>query len=71
VDGTIYFDREKDEAMHKEVAAEKTRLTQKMLGEKKAGGQTRAATPSYQVLLTCGDHDHEDEMVTIYETQKD
>ncbi|MEY3819191.1 MAG: hypothetical protein RLZZ425_652, partial [Bacteroidota bacterium] len=22
-------------------------------------------------LLTCGDHDHEDEMVTIYETQKD
>ncbi|MEY3508192.1 MAG: hypothetical protein RIR44_1424 [Bacteroidota bacterium] len=71
VDGTIYFDREKDAAMHKEVAAEKTRLTQKMLGEKRAGGPTRAATPSYQVLLTCGDHDHEDEMVTIYETQKD
>ena len=71
VDGTIYFDREKDAAMHKEVAAERTRLTQKMLGEKRAGGPTRAATPSYQVLLTCGDHDHEDEMVTIYETQKD
>ena len=71
VDGIIYFDREKDAAMHKEVAAEKTRLTQKMLGEKKGGGATRPAMPSYQVLLTCGDHDHEDEMVTIYETQKD
>jgi imidazolonepropionase-like amidohydrolase len=70
VDGTIYFDREKDATMHKEVAAERTRLTQKMLGEKRAGGPTRAAMPSYQVLLTCGDHDHEDEMVTIYETQK-
>jgi adenine deaminase len=71
VDGTIYFDREKDATMHKEVASERTRLTLKMLGEKKAGGPTRPATPSYQVLLTCGDHDHEDEMVTIYETQKD
>jgi len=71
VDGTIYFDREKDATMHKEVAAERTRLTQKMLGEKKAGGATRPATPSYQVLLNCGDHEHEDEMVTIYETQKD
>lgn len=71
VDGTIYFDREKDAAMHKDVAAERTRLTQKMLAEKKAGGATRPATPSYQVLLNCGDHEHEDEMVTIYETQKD
>ena len=71
VDGIIYFDREKDAVMHKEVAAEKTRLTQKMLSEKKGGGATRPAIPSYQVLLTCGDHDHEDEMVTIYETQKD
>ena len=71
VDGTIYFDREKDAAMHKEVAAERTRLTQKMLGEKKAGGLTRPATSSYQVLLNCGDHEHADEMVTIYETQKD
>ena len=71
VDGTIYFDREKDAAMHKEVATERTRLTQKMLSEKKAGGATRPATPSYQVLLNCGDHEHQDEMVTIYETQKD
>ena len=71
VDGTVYFDREKDAAMHKEVATERTRLTQKMLAEKKAGGATRPATPSYQVLLNCGDHEHQDEMVTIYETQKD
>ncbi len=71
VDGIVYFDREKDATMHKEVAAERTRLTQKMLGEKKAGGATRPAIPSYQTLLNCGDHDHEDNMATIYETQKD
>ena len=71
VDGVVYFDREKDAAMHQTVAAEKTRLTQKMLGDKKMGAPTKPATPSYQVLLTCGDHDHEDGLATIYENQKD
>ena len=71
VDGVVYFDREKDAAMHQTVAAEKTRLTQKMLGDKKMGAPTKPATPSYQVLLSCGDHDHEDGLATIYENQKD
>jgi imidazolonepropionase-like amidohydrolase len=71
VDGIVYFDREKDAAMHQTVAAEKARLVQKMLGDKKSGVPTRPATPSYQVLLTCGDHDHEDGIATIYENQKD
>jgi hypothetical protein len=57
--------------MHQTVAAEKTRLIQKMLGDKRAGGPTRPATPSYQTILTCGDHDHEDGLATIYENQKD
>ncbi len=71
VDGIVYFDREKDATMHQTVAAEKTRLIQKMLGDKKAGGPTKPAMPSYQTILTCGDHDHEDGLATIYENQKD
>ncbi len=71
VDGTIYFDREKDASLHQTVASEKARLVQKMLGDKKAGGPTRTASPSYQTILACGDHDHEDGIATIYESQKD
>ena len=71
VDGVVYFDRDKDATMHQTVAAEKTRLIQKMLGEKKTGGATRPATPSIQTILACGDHDHEDGLATIYENQKD
>jgi urease alpha subunit len=71
VDGVVYFDRDKDATMHQAVAAEKTRLIQKMLGEKKTGGATRPATPSIQTILACGDHDHEDGLATIYENQKD
>jgi adenine deaminase len=70
VDGTIYFDREKDNQMHKNVAEEKARLLQKMIGEKKAGSPTKPATASMQTILNCGDHDHADGIVTIYETEK-
>jgi urease alpha subunit len=34
VDGTIYFDREKDAEMRKQIATEKARLIQKLLQEK-------------------------------------
>ena len=70
VDGIVYFDRDKDIEMRKKITAEKARLIQKMLGDKKAGMPMRTATPSYQTILTCGDHEHEDEMITIYENQK-
>jgi imidazolonepropionase-like amidohydrolase len=70
VDGVVYFDRTKDEEMHKTVASERARLIQKMLGEKKAGAPTRAATASLQTILNCGDHEHENEMATIYENEK-
>ena len=39
VDGTIFFDREKDAAMRKEVKAERTRLIGKMVGEKRVAQQ--------------------------------
>jgi cytosine/adenosine deaminase-related metal-dependent hydrolase len=71
VDGVVYFDRTKDAATRKTIAAERARLVQKMLGDKKSGAPMRPATPSLQTILTCGDHTHEDEMVTIYENSKD
>ena len=70
VDGVIYFDRDKDTEMHKTVAAEKARLIQKMLGDKKAGAPTRPATASLQTILSCADHEHEDGLATIYENEK-
>jgi hypothetical protein len=41
-----------------------------MLGDKRAGMPTRPATPTTQILLECGDHDHNEDLNTIYETQK-
>ena len=70
VDGTVYFDREKDAEKSKQITAERTKLIQKMLGEKRAGMPTRPAMPTTQILLECGDHDHLEGLNTIYETQK-
>jgi len=68
VDGTVFFDRTKDAEKSKAVATERAKLIQKMLGEKRAGAPMRPATPSYQTILSCGDHDHEDHLATIYES---
>ena len=67
VDGIVYFDREKDLEQRKKIAAERFRLTQKMIGEKRTGGPgaVRPAEPSFQILLSCGDHDHKDGLYTI------
>jgi imidazolonepropionase-like amidohydrolase len=69
VDGIVYFDRSKDAEISKKITNEKTKLIQKMLGDKRSGMPTRGAVPSFQILLTCGDHEHEDHMATIYENQ--
>lgn len=59
VDGTIYFDREKDAAMRKQVAAERIRIINKMTGEKREGRPMSPFTPSYKFISTCGDdHGH-------------
>jgi imidazolonepropionase-like amidohydrolase len=70
VDGVVYFDRDKDAEARKAVAAERARLIQKMLGDKRAGAPTRPAFASLQTILNCGDHDHDDEVATIYENEK-
>lgn len=56
VDGTIYFDREKDAEMRKQIVAEKSRLVQKLLMEKRtpggAAGMVRAR-PRLDELNEC------------------
>lgn len=59
VDGTIYFDREKDKQLQQEIAAERTRLIQKMIGAKKGGEKTGPAVPSFSEMNYCED-DHID-----------
>ena len=65
VDGIIYFDRNKDLHMRNQLVAERNRIIQKMLGEKRGGASVQPAQPSYQVLLSCGDHEHKDGLITI------
>ncbi len=58
VDGIIYFDRERDKELRKQITAERYRIIQKMLEEKKGGGATMPATPSFRKINECEDHMH-------------
>lgn len=55
VDGIVYFDREQDLKLRARIAAERTRLTQKMLGEKKKGAPTQRAVPTREEIYHCED----------------
>ncbi len=65
VDGTIYFDRVKDEQSQKLVDNERNRLVKKMVGEKRSGAPVQPATPSYQIMHTCSDHLHNHGLLVI------
>jgi imidazolonepropionase-like amidohydrolase len=65
VDGTIYFDRAKDEDMRKVVDVERNRIIKKMNGEKRSGGPMQPAQPSYQIMHTCSDHYHSHGLLII------
>ncbi|MBN8879419.1 MAG: amidohydrolase family protein [Sphingobacteriales bacterium] len=65
VDGTIYFDRAKDEQMQKLVDLERNRLIRKMNGEKRNGGAVMPAQPSYQLMFTCSDHGHSHGLLVV------
>ena len=67
VDGIVYWDREKDAEQRKKISAERFRLVQKMIAEKRTGGPgaVRPAEPSFQILLSCGDHEHKDGIYTV------
>lgn len=64
VDGIVYFDRNRDMELKNKIFAERNRLIQKMIGDKKGGAPVRPAEPSVQVLLSCGDHGQQDALTT-------
>jgi imidazolonepropionase-like amidohydrolase len=65
VDGIVYFDRERDKELRKQITAERSRLIQKMLNEKKSGGPTDAARPSFRRMNTCSEHNHKHGLLVV------
>jgi adenine deaminase len=71
VDGTIFFDREKDAELRKQMQAEKTRLISKMAAAKRtpgAGGapaNVQRARPRYEVVFNCSDHYHNHGLLAV------
>lgn len=72
VDGIVYFDRDRDTDLRKQVQAERTRLIQKLAAEKKAPGGRAAggfqrARPRWEVIHTCMDHAHSHGLLAVDE----
>ncbi len=65
VDGTVYFDREKDEQLQKFVDTDRARLIKKMNGEKRSGVPTIPAVPTYIIMHTCSEHQHSHGLLVI------
>ncbi len=65
VDGIIYFDRDKDAAMQKQIDDERNRLVRKMNGEKRSGAPVIPAQPTYMIVNTCQDHGHQHGLLEI------
>jgi len=65
VDGTVYFDREKDEQMQKQIDSERNRLVKKMVAEKQRGMPVQQAVPSYQFMHSCFDHGHDHGLLVV------
>jgi imidazolonepropionase-like amidohydrolase len=65
VDGTVYFDRQKDEQLQKDVDAERLRLVRKMNGEKRSGAPVIPAQPTYLLMHTCSDHGHSHGLLVV------
>ncbi len=57
VDGTVYFDQQKDQQKKKEIEEERARIIAKMRSAKANGGRTRPAMSSYYHEWEC-DHLH-------------
>ena len=71
VDGTVYFDREKDAQMEKQIAAERMRIVRRMNSEKQRGMPVQTVQPSYQIMQTCNEHFHNHGLLVIDGSQID
>lgn len=65
VDGIVYFDRQRDEELRTKIAQEKSRLVQKMVGEKKSGAPTVPGRASMELMHTCSDHAHSHGLLVV------
>jgi imidazolonepropionase-like amidohydrolase len=77
VDGTVFFDRERDKELRAQIQAERTRLIQKLAAAKRTpaagggapGGGFGRPRPRYEVILTCTDHYHSHGLLAITEEE--
>ena len=53
IDGTVYFDIEKDKAQRQAIQAERAKLTNMMLAEKNGGGKTQAPRGKEKIRFEC------------------
>jgi len=72
IDGTIYFDRDKDMELRKRNVAEKARLIQKLATAKKASdtpggtrGNFQRPRPRFEVINSCMDHYHSTGLLAV------
>jgi imidazolonepropionase-like amidohydrolase len=71
VDGTVFFDREKDSELRKQMQVEKTRLIQKLAAAKRTPGpggaaaNTQRARPRYELIFNCSDHYHHHGLLAV------
>ncbi|MGN6420272.1 MAG: amidohydrolase family protein [Pseudobacter sp.] len=70
VDGTVYFDREKDAELRKQIQAEKARLINKLQSAKRSAGpagaaQFQRARPRMELIHTCMDHFHSHGLLAV------
>ena len=64
VDGTLYFDLAQDIQLRSVISAERNRIIQKMIAEKKPGSPVAAFKPSSYITLSCGeDHGQDDQII--------
>ena len=65
VDGIVYFDREKDLQLRENIRQERSRLINKMLGEKRSGAPVQAGRASMEIMHTCSDHLHSHGLLVV------
>ena len=61
VDGIVYFDRDRDKELRKQISAERNRIIQKMIAEGRNNPtEVTPSRPSLQLVLHCEDYEHND-----------